>query len=49
MWVMVALGILAAAFLKAHRMWRQNNPADLGFVTERWLSEHRAHQPGESR
>jgi hypothetical protein len=48
MWIIVALGLLAI-FLKGHRTWRQSNRADLGFVTERWLADYRAHQPGESR
>lgn len=49
MWAVAALGILAFSFLKAHRVWRQGNQADLGSVTERWLADYRAHQPGESR
>ena len=49
MWVFVALGVLALSTFAVHRMWRQKDPSDLGWVTECWLAEHRAYQPGESR
>lgn len=49
MWVIVAMGVLAVGWLGARRAWRQRDRADMGSVTERWLAEHRSHQPGESR
>jgi hypothetical protein len=49
MWVIVALVVLAVSAFAVQRMWRQGGPSDLGWVTERWLAEHRAYEPGESR
>jgi hypothetical protein len=49
MWVVITLSILAVGALAIDRLWRPGGRADLGSVTERWLAEHRAHQPGEVR
>jgi len=49
MWVIVALSVLALSAFAVHRTWRQSGPPDLGWVSDRWLAEHRAYQPGESR
>jgi hypothetical protein len=49
MWVIVALGVFALSTFVVHRARRLGTPSDLGSVTERWLVEHRAHQPGDSR
>jgi hypothetical protein len=48
MWVIVALSILALSSFAVHRTRRLGGPSELGWVTERWLAEHRAHQPVES-
>ena len=48
MWVIIALSILAAIIVAAHRRWRAGSPPDLGSVTDRWLAEHRTHQEGRS-
>jgi hypothetical protein len=49
MWVIVALGVLALSTFVVYRRWHPGGPSDLGWVTERWLAEHRAGQSGESR
>jgi hypothetical protein len=49
MWVIGALCVLALCTFAVRRMWRPAGPSDLGWVTERWLAEHRANHPGESR
>ena len=49
MWVIVALSVLALSTFAFNRTRRAGGPSDLGRVTERWLAEHRTHQPGESR
>jgi hypothetical protein len=49
MWVFVGLSVLALGAFAAYRTRRLTDPSDLGWVTERWLAEHRAHQWDESR
>jgi len=49
MWAIIALGLLAVSSFLVHRTWFPGGRSDLGSVTERWLAEHRAHQPGEVR
>jgi hypothetical protein len=39
----------AVVAIAAFRRWRRADPANLGFVTERWLMEYRAEQHGDSR
>ena len=47
MWIVIALGISAVVAVAAVRRWRGGDPANLGYVTERWLMEYRAAQTGE--
>lgn len=49
MWVIAALSVLAFSTFAFTRTRRVGGPSDLGWVTERWLAEHRANHPGESR
>ena len=48
MWIIIAVGGLVAAIVAvAHR--RAANDSDLGWVTERWLTEYRADQAADSK
>jgi hypothetical protein len=49
MWVIIGLSVaLSTVILYRYRTRRSSSPPELGWVTERWLAEHRAHQSGES-
>ena len=48
MWIIIAVGIAVAVIMAAvHR--RVALDADLGSVTERWLTEYRAAQAADSK
>lgn len=47
MWFIFALSIVALAVGLLRT--RRSGPPDLGYVSERWLAEHRAYEPGASR
>jgi len=49
MWIIVTLSAVALGMVAFHRPWRPASQPDLGWVTERWLSEHRARNAGDSR
>jgi len=49
MWMVIASGISAVVAVAALRRWRTADPANLGYVTERWLMEYRADQTADSR
>ncbi|HVH29907.1 MAG TPA: hypothetical protein VM818_24330 [Vicinamibacterales bacterium] len=46
MWVLVAVSVFALGTIgmAAYGTRRTGGPPDVGYVTERWLAEHRAHQ-----
>ena len=39
MWMVIASGISAVVAVAALRRWRTADPANLGYVTERWLMD----------
>ncbi len=44
MWLGIGLGFISLTILViVSRAWRIGEDADLGTVSERWLSEHRSH------
>lgn len=48
MWLLLTIGIAVAVIVViAHR--RATNESDLGWVTERWLTEYRADQAADSK
>jgi len=47
--IIIASAILAVLAIATVRERRAANSPNLGFVTERWLTEYRAEQPGDSR
>lgn len=48
MWIIIAAGIaMAVVVALAHR--RAAHESDLGWVTERWLTEYRADQAADSK
>lgn len=48
MWIIIAVGITVAAIVTiTHRLAANNS--DLGWVTERWLTEYRADQAADSK
>jgi hypothetical protein len=49
MWVAGALSVLVFCAFAFNRLWHPGGRSDLGWMTERWLVELRAHQSGESR
>ena len=48
MWIIVAAGIVVVLIVAFMRR-RAANDADLGWVTERWLTEYRADQSADSK
>ena len=49
MWIALTLGFLGLIAFALLRTFRRKSPPDLGWVTERWLIEHRGYQSGDSR
>ena len=48
MWFIIAAGFVVVAILTVARR-RADNDSDLGWVTERWLTEYRADQAADSK
>jgi hypothetical protein len=49
MWIALTLGFLLLIAFALLRPRRPQSPPDLGWVTQRWLIEHRGYQSGDSR
>jgi hypothetical protein len=48
MWIVIVMGIFAMATMALLGHRRVGDLTNLGYVSERWLSEYRAEQRGDS-